>query len=66
MVCILVKGWAQNHAVEYSSPNKESTFSEILISAVKSTFSPSDHQKKPQRTPLDKFSQDLFFPIYNP
>ena len=50
----------------YSALNKESTFSEILISAVKSTFSPSDHQKKPQRTPLDKFSQDLFFPIYNP
>jgi len=30
---------------EYSAPNKESTFSEILISAVKSTFSHSNHHK---------------------
>ena len=29
----------------YSAPNKESTFSEILISAVKSTFSHSNHHK---------------------
>ena len=29
----------------YSAPNKESTFSEILISAVKSTFSHSNHRK---------------------
>ena len=31
--------------VHYSAPNKESTFSEILISAVKSTFSHSNHHK---------------------
>ena len=30
---------------DYSAPNKESTFSEILISAVKSTFSHSNHHK---------------------
>ena len=29
----------------YSAPNKESTFSEILISAVKSTFPHSNHHK---------------------
>jgi len=32
-------------ARSYSAPNKESTFSEILISAVKSTFSHSNHHK---------------------
>jgi len=31
--------------VIYSAPNKESTFSEILISAVKFTFSHSNHHK---------------------
>ena len=31
--------------INYSAPNKESTFSEILISAVKSTFSHSNHHK---------------------
>jgi len=31
--------------INYSAPNKESTFSEILISAVKSTFSYSNHHK---------------------
>jgi len=45
-----------NHGftIVYSAPNKENTFSEILISAVKFTFSHSNHHKS--RTPLDKFS----------
>jgi len=36
-----------NHGftIVYSAPNKESTFSEILISAVKFTFSHSNHHK---------------------
>ena len=36
--------------IVYSAANKESTFSEILISAVKFTFSHSNHHKKHQRT----------------
>ena len=34
-----------NMTLHYSAPNKESTFLEILISAVKSTFSHSNHHK---------------------
>jgi len=38
--------WLQQQLVHiYSAPNKESTFSKILISAVKSTFSHSNHHK---------------------
>ena len=33
------------HHIRYGAPNKEYTFSEILISAVKSTFSHSNHHK---------------------
>jgi len=35
----------ERNLITYSAPNKESTFSEILISAVKSTFSHSNHHK---------------------
>jgi len=50
----------------YSAPNKESTFSEILISAVKSTFSHSNLHKSIKELFWISFLKIRFSPIYNP
>ena len=57
--CACVRLCDAHMAYTYSAPNKESTFSEILISAVKSTFSHSNHHKSIKEL-LDKFSQNFF------
>jgi len=46
----------------YSAPNKESTFSETLISAVKSTFSPSNHHKSIKELLWRSFLKICFSP----
>ena len=48
--------------VSYSAPNKESTFSEILISAVKSTFSHSNHHKSIKELFCTSFLKICFSP----
>ena len=47
---------------DYSAPNKESTFSEILISAVKSTFSHSNHHKSIKEPLWRSFLRICFSP----
>jgi len=47
----------------YSAPNKESTFLEILISGVKSTFSHSNHHKSMKERFWISFLKK-FFPPY--
>ena len=48
--------------VQLQDPNKESTFSEILISAVKSTFSHSNHHKSIKELIWTSFLKICLYP----